>query len=887
MPSPPETIHVLWITAGLGCDGDTVAITAATNPRLEDLVMGAIPRIPRVELHNPLLAYDVGDRFLEPFERAARGELGRFILVVEGSVPDETTKGEGYWAGFGTDPSTGQPILTCTWIDRLAPHAWAVVAAGTCATYGGIHAMAGNPTGCMGLPDYLGWDFRSRGDVPIVCVPGCPVQPDDFMDTLLYLLRQSVGRAPIIPLDDCLRPRWLFNQTVHEACDRGGYYEQADFGLDYGTPKCIVKLGCWGPVQRAEAGVDGRRGRLPERRRRLHRLHDAGVPRQVHALHGRAPRRQDVVLGRPDVRPGGACAAQLHHRLARAGAGVAQAEGSRMSAPSQLVEMSWDPITRVVGSLGLHTRIDLGNRRVAECHCTSSIFRGYSIFMQGKDPRDAHFITSRICGICGDNHATCALYAQNMAFGVKPPPLADWMINLAEAAEYMFDHNLFQENLVGVDFCERMVAETNPGVLERANATEAPHAATHGYRTIGDIMRALNPFSGDFYREALRTSRLAREMYCLIGGRHVHPSTLYPGGIGTTASVQLLTEYLSRLMQYVEFMKRVVPLHDDLFDFFYEALPGYEEVGRRRTMLGSWGSFQNPEACDYDYRTMPRWGREMYVTPGIVVDGEVVTTDLVEINLGIRVLLGSSYYDDREAADPLVTEDPLGNPVDRRHPWNQRTIPRPQKRDFAGRYTWVTSPRWRHPGSGELFALDSGGGPLARLWVTALAGHVDMGYVRATGRSIAITLPRSATLPEVALEWKIPAWSNTLERNRARTYFQAYAAAAALYFTERALDEVHAGRTRTSSPFAVPEDAIGCGFHEAVRGLLSHHVVLRDGKIANYHPFPPTTRCRTRRCSRRTVPATSRGSTSCARCGASIPACPAECTCISAGDERR
>ena len=68
----------------------------------------------------------------------------------------------------------------------------------------------------------------------------------------------------------------------------------------------------------------------------------------------------------------------------------------------------WDPITRIVGSLGIYTKIDFDNRQVAECHSTSSIFRGYSIFMKGKDPRDAHFITSRICGICGDNHATCA-----------------------------------------------------------------------------------------------------------------------------------------------------------------------------------------------------------------------------------------------------------------------------------------------------------------------------------------------------------------------------------------------------------------------------------------------------------------------------------------------
>ena len=216
--------------------------------------------------------------------------------------------------------------------------------------------------------------------------------------------------------------------------------------------------------------------------------------------------------------------------------------------------------------------------------------------MKGKDPRDAHFITSRICGICGDNHATCSVYNQNMAYGVRPPHLGEWIINLGEAAEYMFDHNIFQENLVGVDFCERMVAETNPGVLEMANATEAPHAGEHGYRTIGDIMRSLNPLEGEFYREALQVSRSTREMFCLMEGRHVHPSTLYPGGVGTVATVQLFTDYLTRLMRYVEFMKRVVPMHDDLFDFFYEALPGYEEVGRRRVLLGCWGSLQQPGA---------------------------------------------------------------------------------------------------------------------------------------------------------------------------------------------------------------------------------------------------------------------------------------------------
>lgn len=509
--------------------------------------------------------------------------------------------------------------------------------------------------------------------------------------------------------------------------------------------------------------------------------------------------------------------------------------------PPQIVEMSWDPITRIVGSLGIYTKIDFKERKVVECHSTSSIFRGYSLFMQGKDPRDAHFITSRICGICGDNHATCSIYTQNMAFGVKPPNLGEWIVNLGEAAEYMFDHNLYQENLVGVDFCEQMVRETNPGVLAKAEKTEAPHARDHGYRTIADIMRSLNPFSGEFYREALQMSRLTREKFCLMEGRHVHPSTLYAGGVGTVASIQLFTDYLVRLMKYIEFMKKVVPLHDDLFNFFYEALPGYERVGYRQTLLGCWGSFQDPNVCDYDYRTMEKWGRAMFVTPGIIVDGKLITTSLIDINLGLRILLGHSYYDDWEDNKVFVEQDPLGNPIDKRHPWNQTTLPQPQKRDFNGNYSWVMSPRWYDKHTEKYLALDTGGGPIARLWTTALAGLVDLnGYIKATGKSVKIRLPKTATKPEVDLEWKIPQWSNAIERDRARTYFQAYAAMVAFYCVEKALDEIRAGHTSTWSDFTVPKEAIACGFHEAVRGVLSHHMVIENGKIANYHPYPPT-----------------------------------------------
>ncbi len=182
--------------------------------------------------------------------------------------------------------------------------------------------------------------------------------------------------------------------------------------------------------------------------------------------------------------------------------------------------------------------------------------------------------------------------------------------------------------------------------------------------------------------------------------------------------------------------------------------------------------------------------------------------------------------------------------MDRRHPWNQHTIPAPQKRDFDDKYSWTMSPRW-YDGKDHL-ALDTGGGPLARLWATALAGLVDIEFVKATGHSVQINLPRTILKPEVSFEWKIPVdkagkpLSNAIERNRARTYFQAYAAGCALHFIEKALAEVRAGHTKTWEKFVVPDESISVGFTEAVRGVLSHHMVIRGGKIANYHPYPPT-----------------------------------------------
>jgi hydrogenase small subunit len=255
-------IHVLWINAGLSCDGESVALTAATQPSIEEIALGALPGLPQVSLHWPMLDFECGpdqgaDSFIDWFWKAARGELERFMLVVEGSIPNERVSGQGFFTGFGRHPETDQPVTVNEWLDWLTPQATIVLAAGTCAAYGGIHAMVGNPTEAMGVPDYLGWDWRSKTGTPVVCVPGCPTHPDNLSETILYLLYQAAGSAPMIPLDEQLRPRWLYGATVHEGCDRAGYYEQGAFAETYDSPTCLVKLGCAGHVAKCNVPKRG------------------------------------------------------------------------------------------------------------------------------------------------------------------------------------------------------------------------------------------------------------------------------------------------------------------------------------------------------------------------------------------------------------------------------------------------------------------------------------------------------------------------------------------------------------------------------------------------------------------------------------------------------
>ncbi|MCW5853806.1 MAG: hydrogenase expression protein HypE, partial [Anaerolineae bacterium] len=249
MLGPVKVVHAFWL-AGMSCDGCSVAVTGATSPSVEDLLIGRLPGVPRLVLHHPVLSVEAGPAFVRNFEMAVDGELNApYVVIFEGSVADErlAAKTGGYWSGMGMDEH-GQMIPTAAWLKRLAPGAAAVIAIGTCATWGGIPAAIGNPTGSMGVMDFLGKDYRSALGLPVVNIPGCSPVGDNFSETVAAVLLFLNGLGPLPEFDELGRPAWLFNQTVHQGCNRAGFYEEGIFDDHYGGAQCLVEIGCWGPV---------------------------------------------------------------------------------------------------------------------------------------------------------------------------------------------------------------------------------------------------------------------------------------------------------------------------------------------------------------------------------------------------------------------------------------------------------------------------------------------------------------------------------------------------------------------------------------------------------------------------------------------------------------
>jgi hydrogenase large subunit len=498
-------------------------------------------------------------------------------------------------------------------------------------------------------------------------------------------------------------------------------------------------------------------------------------------------------------------------------------------------DVNIDPVTRVAGALAFHAVVDLKDRTVREANSIATLFRGYEVILKGRDPRDAMFISSRVCGVCGGVHSVCSSLAIEMAFGITPPPMGLVLRNIQLALDFMLDNPLHLYNLAGPDYSQIVVQRTTPTLWERAKTAECEHAGTHGFRTIADIMTGLNPLTGKLYLEGLQMTRPPKEAYALLFGKYPHPQTVVPGGLSSTVTLKELNETHQRIIRTIDYAKRGVLIWEDLTRFFYEADPRYQQVGARAKNFMDSGIWDDPFNYDGSYATAPQWGERRWATPGIVIDGKLVTTNLHHVNMGLEEFVEHSFYDGWENEGVRYRTDPAGNPVSPNHPWNKETKPAPQhKRSWKDRYTWATAPRW------DRQVMEAG--TYGRMWITAAARKLPhTRFLQSTGTSLKMHAPKTL-LPPMDFEWVIPDRWNAFERNRNRAYHIVYSMLVAYENLLIAFDLIKKGETRTSTPYTVPyNERIGVGFWGAGRGWLTHHLVMDKGALVNYQIVTPST----------------------------------------------
>ena len=507
---------------------------------------------------------------------------------------------------------------------------------------------------------------------------------------------------------------------------------------------------------------------------------------------------------------------------------------SLLAKNGHIKEVSIDPVTRVAGALAFHSVVNMQERKVEDAHSMATLFRGYEIILKGRDPRDAIFISSRACGVCGGVHSNCSAEAIEMALGVVPPAMGIVARNLGQAAEFLYDHPLHLYLLSGPDYSAAVLGQSNPAILRRAQSYKARGAQIHGYATIGLIMEALNPLTGRLYLEALEETRRAREMTVLVWAKYPHPQTIVPGGISATVTTQTLNEYQTRLAYFIDYSKKMIAIWDDIYDFLYEVEPRFHDVGKRPINLIDLGIWEYHEGYDATYKNATAWGDRRWATPGVVIDGKLVTTSLHTINAGLEEFIDHSYYEDWTKAPQKFKTDELGNPLSPYHMWNKETLPKPEGRSWREKYSWSTSPRW------DRQVLEAGA--YARMWTTASSQKIPKNpYIETTGTSMKMVLPASS-LPEMKVEWVIPHELNAIERNRARAYAQAYTTLVALNNLLAAYDLMKQGNTSVSTEFSIPKDhRMGVGFWGAGRGFLSHHLEMENGALLNYQICTPST----------------------------------------------
>lgn len=496
------------------------------------------------------------------------------------------------------------------------------------------------------------------------------------------------------------------------------------------------------------------------------------------------------------------------------------------------------PLATVGGSLALHCSVDLGSRTITETAAMATRFRGYESLLPGLDLNKVGLVSSTASGICGGVHATASALCLEMALGLKPPPLGIIIRNLLLSCQYLNDNTMHLFVLSGPDYSRQRVEAGNPEVWQKALHSACRNASVHGYQRIADIMTDLDKPTGKLYKQALSMVGLARKAYTILGGKYPHSESIIPGGVSISIDAEKIRRFTEEIRPFIEFSRQATALWNDVFDFMLDANPRYADLGRTVPSMLDFGQWDHEEYYDGTYQNCSRWGQKRWSTPGAIIDGQLLETDLGKLNAGLEEFADYSFFKDwvdSAESNYQVRHDPAGNTIKPNHPWNKRLIQRDSDAldESLSAYSWGSCLTWNR----HAFEV----GAYARLYLTASAQKIaPTPYMASTGNSMEFCLP--AENGKLEATWRIPSIWNAFERNRARAYVLAFNLAAIHEHTDRALALLKGGHTKVAAPMTALDDGerLGVGLWGASRGFLAHWARIRDGKVENYQLSIPS-----------------------------------------------
>jgi hydrogenase small subunit len=226
---------------GAACTGCTISLLNSASPTIKNLLIDQV--VPGVHINlkfHPTIMASAGETAVHVMEDTAARQKGEYVFVMDGAV---STDPGGAYCSVGEVPIVDRVVA-------LARDALAVIALGTCASFGGIPAAPPNPTGCVPVREVL----KANGiATPLINIPGCPPHPDWFVGTVASIILGGLPSAD--DLDEHLRPKAYFGKLIHENCPNRAWFDEQKFAKKLGDEGCLYELGCKGPITYADCPI--------------------------------------------------------------------------------------------------------------------------------------------------------------------------------------------------------------------------------------------------------------------------------------------------------------------------------------------------------------------------------------------------------------------------------------------------------------------------------------------------------------------------------------------------------------------------------------------------------------------------------------------------------